>query len=86
MNSSTGKTTLRCVACGKAIKGKPRVMTLQITSEESRFLAKAKNLGFTSTNWGMGGSMKGNFHRDCFNRAALIWQVAFETRAVSPRR
>lgn len=59
---------------------------MQITSDEPRFLEKAKKLGFTSTSWRAGSSMKGSFHRDCFDQAALIWEVAFETRAVSPRR
>ena len=35
--------------------------------------------------WLQGESMKGNFHKNCFDRAALIWKIAFETRAVSPR-
>src|SRR2546425_3063742 len=35
--------------------------------------------------WLQGESMKGNFHKNCFDRATLIWRIAFETRAVSTR-
>ena len=85
--SRTAKSNgMRCILCKKVIRGKPRVMMLQITSKEPRFTEKAQKLGFTSDNWRLGESMKGNFHRDCFDRAALLWEVAFETRAVSPRR
>ena len=83
--SSKGKQVYS-IACKKLIRGKPRIMMLQITSSETRFIEKAKKLGFTSSNWQSGGSMRGNFHKDCFDQAELIWEVAFETRAVSPRR
>ncbi len=84
--SRSGKTTgLHCLACKGFIRGKPQIMTLQITSEAPRFLEKAKKLGFTSTSWHTGSPMKGSFHKKCFDSAALIWEVAFETRAVSPR-
>ncbi len=84
--SKHGQTgELRCIACKGVIRGKPRIMMLQITSEESRFIEKAKRLGFTSASWRTGNSMKGNFHKSCFDLAALIWEVAFETRALSPR-
>ncbi len=61
-------------------------MLLQITSDEPRFTEKAKELGFTADAWRQGESMKGVFHKNCFDRAALLWKIAFETRAVSPRR
>ncbi|HYY90460.1 MAG TPA: hypothetical protein VE955_00565 [Candidatus Dormibacteraeota bacterium] len=61
-------------------------MTLQITSDEPRFVEKARELGFTSSSWQQGESMKGSFHKNCFDNAALLWKIAFETRAVSPRR
>ena len=76
---------LRCVLCEKTIRGIPSVMKLQITGKEPRFVEKAKDLGFTSGTWRQGESMKGNFHKNCFDRAALIWKIAFETRPVSPR-
>ncbi len=75
-----------CVACKKPISGKPRIMKLQITSEEPKFANRARKLGFTSESWRTGDSMQGRFHKDCFNLAALVWQVAFETRALSPRQ
>ncbi|HZY95043.1 MAG TPA: hypothetical protein VFE98_09360 [Candidatus Bathyarchaeia archaeon] len=77
---------LRCIACKKAIMGKPLIMILQITSDEARFIEKAKKLGFSSKSWQSGGSIKGDFHKDCFDQAKLIWEIAFETRALSPRR
>ncbi len=43
-------------------------------------------LGFTSKNWRFGESMQGAFHQECFNLATLVWQIAFETRALSPRQ
>jgi hypothetical protein len=61
-------------------------MMLQITNEEPRFVEKARELGFTSGAWRQGESMKGAFHKNCFDRAAVLWKIAFETRAVSPRR
>jgi len=61
-------------------------MRLQITSEETKFTDRAKKLGFTSKSWRMGDVMEGVFHKDCFNLATLVWQVAFETRALSPRQ
>jgi hypothetical protein len=86
MSRANKETPLQCVACKKVIRGKHRIMMLQITSDEPRFIEKARKLGFTSNNWQSGGSMKGNFHKDCFDQAELIWEVVFETRAVSPRR
>jgi hypothetical protein len=80
----TNKMT--CVACKKPINQKPRIMKLQITSEDPKFGNRARKLGFTSGSWRMADSMEGWFHKDCFNTAMLIWEVAFETRAVSPRR
>ena len=80
------KTTgLRCVLCERVIHGEPRVMTLQITSRETRFTEKARELGFTSNGWQQGESMKGYLHKNCFYRAAMLWKIAFETRPVSPR-
>lgn len=79
-------TRVKCVACKKLISQKPRVMRLQITSEDRKFTNRARKLGFTSNTWRTGDSMQGPFHKDCFNTAMLIWEVAFETRAVSPRR
>ncbi len=61
-------------------------MRLQITSEDSRFAGRARKLGFTSASWRTGDWMEGLFHNDCFKVAVQIWEVAFETRAVSPRR
>jgi hypothetical protein len=61
-------------------------MMLQITNDDRRFVEKARELGFTSDGWRQGESMKGALHKDCFDRAALLWKIAFETRAVSPRR
>jgi len=75
-----------CVACKKPIRGEPRIMRLQITGEEPKFADRAKKLGFTSDSWRVGDAMEGVFHKDCFDLAALVWQVAFETRALSPRQ
>jgi hypothetical protein len=84
--SKQNKTVrLHRIVCKGVIQGKPRVMMLQITSDELRFIEKAKTLGFTSTSWCRGDSMKAHLHNRCFSKAALIWEVAFETRAVSPR-
>lgn len=77
---------VHCIACKGLIRGKPRNMTLQIIGEEPKFIEKAEKLGFTSDSWQSGNSMNGSFHKECFKRAMLIWQVAFETRAISPRR
>jgi len=86
MSKSSESSRMHCIACRKPIRGKPRMMILQITTSEPRFIEKAKELGFASTNWLSGGSMEGNFHKACFDKAELIWEVAFKTRAVSPRR
>jgi len=75
-----------CVSCKKPILGKPRIMRLQITHEDPRMISCAKRVGFTSANWSVGEEMQGAFHRQCFNQAILIWEIAFHTRALSPRR
>jgi len=75
-----------CVSCKKPIPGKPRIMRLQITHEAPKMIACAKRVGFTSTNWLLGEEMQGTFHNRCFNQAILIWEIAFHTRALSPRR
>ena len=83
---SSKKPKLRCVACRKLIEGRPRVMRLHITSEDAKLIANAKKLGFTSASWRTGDSMEGVFHARCFKLAAFVWEVAFETRPLSPRR
>lgn len=80
------KKVRKCVACGKPIRGKPALMQLQITHEQSKLMERAKELGFTSESWRAGDSMAGVFDKNCFNVAKLVWQVAFNTRALSPRR
>jgi hypothetical protein len=75
-----------CISCKKPIPGKPRVMKLQITHKNPRMIACAKRVGFTSATWIVGEEMQGAFHRQCFNQAILIWEIAFHTRALSPRR
>lgn len=81
-----GSDGTRCVACRDMIRGKPQMMRLQITHEEPKLIQRAKELGFTSASWRAGDSMEGNFDQKCFNLAALVWQIAFHTRALSPRR
>ncbi len=61
-------------------------MKLQITSDAPKFVERAKKLGFTSATWRVGDHLEGKFHRRCFELAKVVWQVAFQTRAVSPRR
>jgi len=80
------KSKLRCVSCKKPIQGKPSVMRLQITHKNPRMIECAKKVGFTSPNWNLEEEMQGTFHRPCFNQAILIWEIAFHTRALSPRR
>jgi hypothetical protein len=80
------KIAQKCVACGKPIRGKPALMRLQITHEQKKLMERAKELGFSSASWRAGDRMEGLFHENCFNVAKLIWQVAFNTRALSPRR
>lgn len=80
------KRKQKCVACHRPIRGKPAFMRLQITHEEKRLVDRAKLLGFTSSDWRAGSLMEGAFHNRCFNVAKLIWQIAFDTRALSPRR
>lgn len=75
-----------CVLCKKPIQGKPSVMRLQITHDNPRMIDCAKKVGFTSTNWDLGEAMQGTLHRQCFNQAMLIWEIAFHTRPLSPRR
>jgi len=80
------KPRVYCVSCGKPIKGKPRLMTLQITHKNPSMIECAKKVGFTSPNWDLGEAMQGTLHAQCFNQAIQIWQIAFHTRPLSPRR
>jgi hypothetical protein len=80
------KSKVRCVSCKKPIPGKPSVMRLQITHKNPRMIECAKKVGFTSPNWDLEEEMQGTFHKQCFNQAILIWEIAFHTRALSPRR
>ena len=75
-----------CVSCKKLIQGKPSVMRLRITHANPRMIECAKKVGFTSHNWDLEEEMQGTFHQQCFNQAILIWEIAFHTRALSPRR
>ena len=77
---------VKCLACGKPISGPPRIMKLKITSGENRLIQRAKELGFTSSTWKQDDFLQGYFDRKCFNLVKLVWQVAFNTRLVSPRR
>jgi hypothetical protein len=77
---------VNCITCKKPIQGKPRVMRLKITHEDDRMIKGAKKAGFTSENWQVGEEMQGAFHTQCFNQAIRIWEIAFHTRALSPRR
>ncbi len=77
---------IKCLACGKPISGPPRIMKLRITSGENRLIERAKGLGFTSSTWKEDDFLQGYFDRKCFNLAKLVWQVAFNTRLLSPRR
>lgn len=76
----------KCIACGKAVTGKPMVMKLKITSSKPELLESSKKLGFASATWQEGDFLSGPLHRKCFDMAIHIWQVAFHTRPVSPRR
>ena len=80
------KVKAYCVSCKKPIPGNPRTMRLQITHEDPKMIACAKRVGFTAANWRVSEEMQGAFHRKCFNHAILIWEIAFHTRALSPRR
>ena len=80
------KSKVWCVSCKKLIQGKPSVMRLQITHKNPRMIECAKKAGFTSPNWELEEEMQGTFHRQCFNQAISIWEIAFHTRALSPRR
>jgi hypothetical protein len=80
------KLKVNCITCKKPIKGKPRIMRLQITHQNDRMIKCAKKVGFTSENWRVGEPMVGTLHKQCFNQAVLIWEIAFHTRALSPRR
>ncbi len=61
-------------------------MKLKIVSGETRLLDRAKKLGFTSSTWREGDFLLGYFDKKCFELAKRVWQVAFSTRLVSPRR
>ena len=80
------KSKVNCITCKKPSQGKPRIMRLQITHEDELMIKCAKKVGFTSKNWHVGEEMQGPFHTRCFNQAILIWEIAFHTRALSPRR
>jgi hypothetical protein len=80
------KSKAYCVSCKKPIQGKPRVIKLQITHKDPRMIECAKKVGFTSPNWELGEAMQGTLHRQCFNQAIRIWEIAFHTRPLSPRR
>jgi len=80
------KARLRCLVCRKPIRGKPRLLRLHITSQDPRLLNNARKLGLVSGTWRTGDYMEGPFHRECFKVAKLIWQIAFDTRGLSPRR
>ena len=80
------KARALCISCKKPIRGKAQVMRLQITHEDPKMIACAKKVGFTSANWRVGEEMQGPLHRQCFYQAISIWEIAFHTRALSPRR
>jgi hypothetical protein len=80
------KSKVYCVSCKKLIQGKASVIRLQITHKNARMIECAKKVGFTSSNWDLGEAMQGTMHRQCFNQAMLIWEIAFHTRPLSPRR
>ena len=80
------KAKLKCLVCSNPIRSKPHVMRLHITDQEPKLLDSARKLGFTSASWHAGDYMEGVFHLKCFNMAKLVWQIAFDTRALSPRR
>jgi hypothetical protein len=80
------KSKVYCISCKKPIQGKPSVMKLQITHKNPRMIDCAKKVGFTASNWDLGEAMQGTLHRQCFNQAMLIWEIAFHTRPLSPRR
>ena len=80
------KSKIHCIACKRPIRGKPSVMRLQITHQNDKMIKCAKKVGFTSANWSVGEPMEGTFHKQCFKQAVLIWEIAFHTRALSPRR
>jgi len=75
-----------CFVCKRRIRGKPSLVKLQITHADSNFLEKAKDLGFKSKTWSPGDYMQGRVHGACFKTVARVWQVAFNTRSLSPRR
>ena len=80
------KSQVYCIACRKPIRGKSRVMRLQIAREDPGMIDSARKMGFTSANWRAGEAMQGTLHRRCFNQAIQVWEIAFNTRALSPRR
>jgi len=86
VQKTTPKPKVRCVSCKKPISGKTSVMRLHITHKNPRMIECAKKVGFTSPNWDLEEEMQGTFHKQCFNQAILIWEIAFHTRALSPRR
>ena len=80
------RAKLKCVVCTRPVEGKPHVMRLHITDQEPKLIDAAKKLGFTSASWHAGDYMEGIFHTKCFNMAKLVWQIAFDTKPLSPRR
>jgi hypothetical protein len=80
------KTKVCCVSCKRPIEGKPRVMRLQITHKNPSMIECARKVGFASSNWDVGKAMEGPFHKQCFSQAIRIWEIAFHTRPLSPRR
>ena len=86
LQKTHAKSKVYCVSCKKLIQGKPSVMRLHITHKNPRMIESAKKVGFTSPNWDLEEEMQGAFHRQCFKQAILIWEIAFHTRALSPRR
>ncbi|HZY47455.1 MAG TPA: hypothetical protein VFE96_06625 [Candidatus Bathyarchaeia archaeon] len=61
-------------------------MRLQITDEDPKLARYSKGLGFTSISWHRGDKMESVLHPRCFDIAKNVWQAAFNTRLVSPRR
>jgi len=80
------KRRVSCVACGRALRGRPVSMRLKITHSQHKLLEAARGLGFTSLSWNIGDVMEAPMHRRCFDFAIRVWRLAFVTRALSPRR
>jgi len=80
------KKKVKCVGCGRVVRGRPVSLRLKITHNQRGLLESSKALGLKSSSWRVGDVMEAPMHRKCFNFATRVWKLAFVTRALSPRR